>query len=331
MRILILSSEPPYSRTGIGRLVRAESEGLRRRSNHVDVVFPTVKRRAELKFTRIGLQKFDGYDIVHIYGPSPLVSDLALWRNHDLPHVYSHIAEIVWINGTLSAAYRGFHALLARNARAIIVMTHDYARLFNGRARVISPPIHYKPSNRAPEKTTEFTVLYAGQLRPFKGIDVLLNAARSLRNVKWIIAGSGGWAEQRYVEQIEAYSNVTYRRVENDEELARLYEICHVIAVPAINTTEAFSLAATEAALFGCVPIASDLIGVRENIRNIGGITFPTGSSESLATRIRELYSNHDLWQKYSDGCRAGAARYAAENTVDRYARDHEALFELII
>jgi rhamnosyl/mannosyltransferase len=208
-------------------------------------------------------------------------------------------------------------------------MTHDYARLFNGRATVISPPIHYKPSGD-PQKRAEFTVLYAGQLRPFKGIDVLLRAARSLQNVKWIIAGSGGWAERRYVEQIENTPNVTYRRVENDEELARLYEVCHIIAVPAINTTEAFSLAATEAALFGCVPVASDLIGVRENIRNIGGLTFPTGSSASLVTRIQELCDNHDLWCKYSESCRAGATAYAAENTVDRYARDHEALFERI-
>jgi glycosyltransferase involved in cell wall biosynthesis len=269
--------------------------------------------------------------MVHIYGPSPLVSDLALWRNHDLPHVYSHIAEIVWINRILSAAYRKFHSLLARNARAVIVMTHDYAGLFNGRAKVISPPIHYKPSNGTPQKATDFTVLYAGQLRPFKGVEVLLRAARSLPRVRWIIAGSGGWAEQRYVKQIENSPNVTYRRVENDEELARLYEICHAIAVPAVNTTEAFSLAATEAALFGCVPVASDLRGVRENMKNIGGIVFPTGSSESLAGVIRGLHDNPDLWREYSRSCRKGAMAYAAENTVDRYARDHEALFELVV
>jgi rhamnosyl/mannosyltransferase len=209
-------------------------------------------------------------------------------------------------------------------------MTHDYAGLFDGRARVISPPIRYKPSNNAPQKAAEFTVLYAGQLRPFKGVDVLLRAARSLQKVKWIIAGSGGWAEKRYVEQIENSPNVTYRRVENDEELARLYEACHVIAVPAVNTTEAFSLAATEAALFGCVPVASDLMGVRENVKNIGGIVFPTGSSESLGRVIRELCDNPDLWGEYSKSCHEGASAYAAANTVDRYARDHEALFELI-
>jgi rhamnosyl/mannosyltransferase len=247
-----------------------------------------------------------------------------------MPHVYSHIAEIVWVNGILSAAYRKFHGLLARNARAVIVMTHDYAGLFNGRAKVISPPIRYRPIDHVPQKSADFTVLYAGQLRPFKGIDVLLKAARSLRSVKWIIAGSGGWAEQRYVEQIEGSPNVTYRRVENDEELARLYEICHVIAVPAVNTTEAFSLAATEAALFGCVPVASDLMGVRENMKNIGGIVFPTGSSDSLVRVIQELSDNHDLWSEYSRNCRKGASTYAAENTVDSYAKAHEELFELI-
>lgn len=330
MRILIITSEGPDSRTGFGRLVKAEADGLRHRSHVVDIVFPTAPRRVELKFSRTTWRRFSGYDIIHVYGPSPMVSDFALWRNHDLPHVYSHVAEIVWLSKVLSSTYRRFHSFLARNARAIIVNTREYARLFDGRAQIFKPPISLLPRASHPRKNSAFTVLFAGQLRPFKGIDVLLRTARSLPSVRWVIAGSRGWAEGKYLSQARKLSNVVLKIVENDRELARLYDDSHVLLVPAINTTEAFSLTAIEGALFGCVPVASDLMGVRENVKNLGGITFPPNSSTSLASIIRSLSGDLELWRSRSEESRKRAIEYAKENTVEKFAASHETLFELV-
>ena len=144
----------------------------------------------------IPFHRYNDYDIIHLHGPTPFLSDLMLMANSRLPIVYTHHAEICWISESLSKIYRSFHRFLARRARVIIVHSYDYARLFyRYNTIVICAPCVFKPSKNfsIEEKKSldPFTVLFVGQFRPFKGIDILLKAASILKDVKFILVGEG--------------------------------------------------------------------------------------------------------------------------------------------
>ncbi len=326
MRILEVASEGRNPRSGIGRMVDLLSDGLQQRGHEV-LVKAAASHLGEFKFSTIPLQSFEGFDIIHVHGPTPGFSELTILRNRAWPIIYTHYADVQWLSRALSEIYVEAHRRLANAfTKAIVVWTEEYRQLFHGRTEIIRPPVRPLPSTTHRKRPAQFTVLFVGQFRPFKGIDVFLRAARELPEVQWVVAGAG-WMKRRVLRLAEGLPHVRVISPSNDQELADLYANAHVLVVPAINTTEAFSLVALEASLFGCVPIASDLRGVRENIRNLGGIIFPPGYWWDLAAIIDDLRRDPERWNTMSENCKSRVERYAIVNSVDRYVSRHLELF----
>ncbi len=326
MRVLEVASEGRNPRSGIGRIVDSLTTGLEGKGHEVTVVGARA-RLAEFKFSTVPLKLFRDFDLLHIHGPTPGFSELTLLRNRAKPIVYSHYAEIQWLNRKASAAYVALHRRLAKAlTRGIVVPTEEYRTLFDGRAQVIPPPVRPMPPPCGEGRAEEFTVLFVGQFRPFKGIDVLLEAARHNPQVHWIVAGSG-WAEASLRETARGLPNVEVVISPDDQALADLYSRAHVLAVPAINGTEGFSLTAVEASRFGCVPVASDLLGVRENVRNLGGVTFKPGAWWELAAIVEDLRKDPGRWQAISEECATRGKTYITKYSGDYYTSKHLELF----
>jgi len=329
MNILIISPDAPPHRGGISRLVGLLKEGLEQLGHHVTLIYPKFRIK-ELKFSTIPLHRYtDRYDLIHLHGPTPLLSDLTLTTCDRSHIVYTHHAEVSWLSEDVSKIYRRFHRFLARGARAVIVHSHDYARLFKEKnVVVIRMPCSFKPqSNLDPDKKRGlFTVLYVGQLRPFKGLDVLLKTATMLEEVNFIIAGDG-YLKQKLFQKAKNMNNVKMVGAVNDNALAELYSSSHVICVPSTNTTEAYGLVLIEGALHGCVPTASNLIGVRENVSQLQGLLFKTGSYMSLAQKIRMLSSDRELYLKLAKKAQKAAQTYVNTYTPESYVKEHEKVF----
>ncbi|HLA47579.1 MAG TPA: glycosyltransferase family 4 protein [Thermoplasmata archaeon] len=303
-----------------------EIEGLRKFGHQVDVRYPRL-RLGEFKFSRIPARRYTGYDIIHIHGPTPFLSDLTLLSNLGLPLVYTHYAEVCFLSASLSRTYTKLHRSLAAKASHVIVWTHDYARLFKGAATVIRPPVSFSSDEGPAAKRDRFTVVYVGQLRPFKGIDVMIRAARAVPEVDFWIVGDG-WYKNTLMMRAAGCSNVTFLGpMYDDRQLASVYEQAHLIVLPSLNTMEAYGLVAIEGAIFGCVPVASDLLGVRENLAQLDGITFELGSDAELAAVIRDFQRNPGKWEESSERCRARAKEYAQRHTIESYAKNHLDVF----
>jgi glycosyltransferase involved in cell wall biosynthesis len=325
----IATNVPPY-KGGISRLVGLLSEGLERQGHKVDILGPKTKIKfKELKISSVPFHRYNDYDLIHLHGPTPFLSDLTFMTNHKTPIIYTHHAEICWLSEKISKIYRDFHRLLAKRSRGIIVHSHDYARLFKGaNVFVVRMPSAIKhPGNfDIKKKADSFTVLYVGQLRPFKGIDILVQAASLLRDVTFVFVG-GGYLKSNLEKMAENLKNVRFVGAVTDEELMRLYEQAHVICLPSINTTEAYGLALIEGASYGCVPLASNLIGVRENVAQLNGLLFEPGSYISLSKRIRMLSNDVKLWVDFANRSQSAACKYVSTYTPEFYVRKHEALF----
>ncbi len=327
MDILMISPDAPPSKGGVSRLVGLLKDGLERSGHHVTLAHPKFRVR-EIKFSRIPFHPYDEkYDLIHLHGPTPLLSDLTLIINRKVPIVYTHHAEICWISGKLSKIYRGFHRFLAKRARAIIVHSHDYARLFDrANVTVIKPPCLFKPANPAERKSDVFMVLYVGQFRPFKGIDVLIKAASMLRDVDFCLVGDC-YLKPRLMRVAKGLRNVRFMGPVRDDELLRLYRSAHVICLSSVNTTEGYGLTLIEGALQGCVPLAPNLIGVRENVYELQGLLFEPKSYISLAKKIAMLSNDRALWADYAEKSQNAAYNYASTYTPENYVDKHEETF----
>jgi rhamnosyl/mannosyltransferase len=329
LKILEVATDAPPYKGGISRLVGLLADGLKRHGHIVKVLTPRFRFK-EFKLSSIPFRRYKEYDVIHLHGPTPFLSDLMFITNGGLPIIYTHHAEISWLSDKLSRIYRSFHKTLVKKAQAIIVHSYDYARLFNSdNVTVVHMPCPFKPPNNfnLTEKAETFTVLYVGQLRPFKGVDLLIKAASLIRDVNFIIAGEGH-LKTKLVNMAQDLKNVKFTGVISDDELKNLYKKAHVICLPSINTTEAYGLVLIEGALHGCVPLASNLIGVRENVNQLKGLLFKPGSCFSLAHKINMLLNNRESWVKIARRSQQAACNYVNTYSPEYYIKKHEDIFK---
>jgi len=73
--------------------------------------------------------------------------------------------------------------------------------------------------------------------------------------------------------------------------------------------------------------VASNLIGVRENVSRLRGCLFKPGSYHSLAEKIRMLSSKKELWLNFASKSRKAAHDYVSMYPVGYYVRRHEEIF----
>ena len=330
MKILEIATNAPPYKGGVSRLVGILYEGLISRGHEVQVLIPRTKFK-ELSFSSIPFRHYNDYDVIHLHGPTPFLSDLTLITNGKHPIVYTHHCEPSWISEKVSKIYRFLHRFLVRRAKAIVVHSNDYARLFREKkVYVIRMPCKFKPINvNFSQKPDVFTVLFVGQFRPYKGVDVLLKAASALKDVNFILTGEG-WLKPKYSALVKAQnlSNVKILNEVDDSKLMDLYRRAHVICLPSVNTSEAYGLCLLEGALFGCLPLASNLPGVRENVSNLKGLLIEPQSTISLIKTIRMLSSDKEKWAALAKSSQNAAYKYVSLYTPEYYIKKHEEVFK---
>ena len=123
--------------------------------------------------------------------------------------------------------------------------------LFSFREKPQAPPVH---------------LLYAGKLSLAKGVDWLLRTFIGLEDhrLHLHLAGSGSGPEAELCLQLakEAGDRVTVHGRIDQQQLARLMQLCHIFILPSFY--EGLPLVLLEALAAGCRIIATDLPGCRE-------------------------------------------------------------------
>lgn len=336
LKILEIATEVPPFRGGISRLVGVLADGLRRGGHDVTLLSPR-RRFGEFKLSSIPLRRYQNFDVVHVWGPTPFLSDLLFLTNRGLDLVYTHVADIRWKSELVSRVYHKLNDRMARCASVTITLSDDYANELSARGfqnvAVIRPPFRFDQVDRPfsslmRSKNRKFTVLCVGQLRPFKAIDVLIKAASEAKDIDFTIEGRGYLRKQlEDLAHDSSCDNVKFVSAKGDDELTRLYETSHVICLPSRNTTEAYGLVLLEGAMFACVPVASDLLGVRENVKQLCGYTIAPNNPEPLTEVVRSLAENLDSWTRSAKNSYFAAHHYAQEYSPSYYVKKHLEVF----
>jgi glycosyltransferase involved in cell wall biosynthesis len=139
------------------------------------------------------------------------------------------------------------------------------------------------------ERTSPLRVLFVGQMRPYKGVDTLLRSVAGQPSIDLTLIGRGPKLDHyRRLAARLGVDNATFRGWLPDDAVTAEYARHDVITLPSVTTAEAFGLVLLEGMRSGCVPVASDLPGVRE-VAGPTGALVPPGDADALRGTLLSL------------------------------------------
>jgi glycosyltransferase involved in cell wall biosynthesis len=309
--VLIVTSEAPPIISGISTCVARLAGGLTAREHNVRVISSAQIRRVmfgEWRFSsfvahwpRIA-RELRNYDVVNVHGPVPTISDVFLGLSNLLPDhsrpaiVYTYHSPVdVPAAARWARMYDKFHVQLALRADRIIASSQHYARQHYSRYGPMVQAIPWGTDPRVaavpdrPGGRNELRVLFVGQMRPYKGVQVLLAAAAEQPWLQVTLVGAGPElaAYQRLAERL-GVTNARFTGRLSDVELQACYASHDVVVLPSLTRAEAFGLVLLDGMSAGCVPVASDWPGVSD-VAGPTGMLVPPGDSAALREALRTL------------------------------------------
>ena len=230
----------------------------------------------------------------------------------------SHAARIVVSSPTLAASapeLQDFQAKCTVIPFGIELRTLDRRQPICERAEQI---------RRAEKKPI---VLFVGRLVPYKGVDVLLDAMKTLNGVALIVGdGPSRGSLEAQAHDLGISHCVKFLGSVSDDELAALYRACNVFVLPSVTRQEAFGVVQLEAMAAG-KPVVSTDVGTGVGWVNRNGETgfvVPPRDVTALRDAIARLLADPDLQTSMGD---AAAKRVRSDFTVERMIDDTLALY----
>jgi glycosyltransferase involved in cell wall biosynthesis len=166
--------------------------------------------------------------------------------------------------------------------------------------------------------------LFFGLLRPYKGVDTLLEAWRGIdRGELWIVG-----RPRMPIESLRAAATPNVRflpRFVNDGELAAVFERADVVVLP-YKRTERFDQSGVlaTALAFGKPVVMTDIGGFGEVANTGAGVLVPADDPQALATELQRLLEDPVERERLAHAAREAAATTyswdtAARQTVELY------------
>jgi glycosyltransferase involved in cell wall biosynthesis len=190
--------------------------------------------------------------------------------------------------------------------------------LYNGvNTRQFRPDPAAAARERAALGIDQRVVLYVGRVCEQKGSDVLLAAARTLRerrrDVRLVVAGPIGQFgltddPEGWIERIREVGGLYLGAVE-ESRLHAIYNLADVFVMPT-RANEMFGMAAVEAQACGKPVVASDSGGLKEVVPATCGARFPVGDAARMADEIERLLDDPARYAASAAEARRNAETY---------------------
>ena len=156
---------------------------------------------------------------------------------------------------------------------------------------------------------TDPVILFFGLIRPYKGVDVLLEAFRSLSGAElWIVGRPLGMSVES-LQELAANAPGTVRfvpRFVSDQELPAYFRRADVVVLPHRDAEQSGVLYAALA--FGKPIVMSDVGGFGEVAATGAGSLVPPGDPAALAERLADLLAHPEEREQLAAAAAAAAA-----------------------
>jgi glycosyltransferase involved in cell wall biosynthesis len=163
---------------------------------------------------------------------------------------------------------------------------------------------------------------FFGQVNPYKGTDVLLEAMDELESFDghlWIFGANLEIQPIEFRERVQALldrdqGSVTFAGPYKHAELGKLMAGIDWVVVPSI-WWETGPIVVLEAFQHGRPVICSDIGGMSEKVEDgVSGLHFRTGDPRHLADVMQKAAETPGLWEKLRDGIPADPPRWMADH-----------------
>ncbi len=172
-------------------------------------------------------------------------------------------------------------------------------------------------------------ILFFGRISPYKGLGVLLDAARPLLaempEWKLIIAGSGDL--EPYYNKMNYDGIIPVNRFLDTKEVASFMSLASIVALPYLSATQSGVIPTAFA--FGKAVIATNVGGIPDMVKdNETGLLVPPNDVEALREGLRRLMTDAELRQRLGEG----GKRFAEENLAwDAIAEKHADFYKELL
>lgn len=259
-------------------------------------------------------------DVVHLHAPYPPAEIAQLFLGTGRHFVLTYHSDIVR-QKVLGFLYRPFLWQVLQRAERITVSNPQYIatsrflRPFAAKCIVIPHGIElrrFTPNPQAQKRASEIRaqlgdvplVLAVGKLRHYKGIDVLVDAVRSVR-AHALIVGTGpmesSWRQQ--AADAGVADRVTFLGQVSEQELVALYHAADVLAFPSTNRAETWGTVQIEAMACG-LPVISTELGTGTSYVNQHGVTglvIPPRDVSAFAGALQQLLADAGLRKRMGE------------------------------
>ncbi|MEN2975134.1 MAG: glycosyltransferase family 4 protein [Candidatus Caldarchaeales archaeon] len=295
----------------------------------------------------------EDFDILHVHASFPIMMELAilLAKIKRKPIIVTYHFDATSFKAKrfekLVSIYYLFVRAFLKLADVIVATTVSYAmtsRVLRGlyKKLVIIPNgvdldkfNSLESNDNSHNNFNSHRILFVGQLKYYKGLDILLKALRFLKdrnqnNIVLSIVGSGPEYSRlkSLVEELglSEGEEVVFHGNVSDQELLSLYKNSSMLVLPSLDRREAFGLVLLEALASGTPVIASDIPGVRE-IAKLGGILVEAGNPIKLGETILRLFDDRSLREICIKTAREKIKDYDWDQVVRKYSYLYDLLY----
>lgn len=335
MKVLQLAKFYPPERGGIESVVHELTEGLNRagwptdvlcahrawrgvdeqvngyrvvRAGSLGMLLSTSLSPALMARTR---QLADRYDVIHVHMPNPLAA-LALWWARPSGKVIVHWHSDVIHQRRALKLYEPLQSWLLRRADAVIATSEPYARASAAllpwwdKVSVIPLGIGDNHARSEPGRVAALRATYPskkiifalGRMAPYKGFEVLIEAAAHLPDDVVVLVGGAGEMLSEHRAHVAARglgTRVHFLGPIPESDLTTYHFAADVFCMPSVNRAEAFGVAMLEAMAAGRPVVCSAVEGSGlpwVNTHGETGMTVRPGDPSALAAALRDLLTD---------------------------------------
>jgi glycosyltransferase involved in cell wall biosynthesis len=252
------------------------------------------------------------YDTVQIHSPNPLIEFAMVFIRH-LNLFSMHHSDVVR-QKFLKTFYSPIYKMFLKKVKAIFVPTQnhieysDSVKAFENKCELV--PFFIDESRLPLNEEVEQSIqdlkqkhgrfgLFVGRLVGYKGIDVLIRAAKDVDH-KVIVIGQGPLKDS-LEEEIKKHhlenKVILMGRIDSSTEFAAYYYACHYVVLPSVTPNENFGMIQLEG-MFCEKPIITTNLKSGVPAVGIPGETtllVEPGDSDGLASQMTQLINDEVL------------------------------------
>lgn len=272
------------------------------RSNF-EIASTPVSASAFLRFSQLARRA----DIVHYHFPYPFADVLHFATQVNKPSLLTYHSDIIK-QKLLLKIYNPLMQLFLSNVNQIVSTSPNYFATsailsrFEEKTCVIPMGLDRRTYPAAPEARVQYWrerfgnrfYLFIGVIRYYKGLHILIDAARN-SDFPIVVIGAGPVEEELKAHaKLAGVNNMHFLGFQQEEDKLALLELCSGLVFPSHLRSEAFGISLLEGAMYG-KPLISSEIGTGTsfiNVDKVTGLVVPPSDPVALRRAMDYLWNN---------------------------------------